>query len=207
MKALDARQTDALTELINISFGLTASKLSEIANSRVLVEPPIIGIHPMEELAKELGLLEPGDVAVVHQAFTGPISGDAMLFLDYEGAVRISNLFVEESLRSSRLDTTTGEIVAEIGNMLLGSCLGVFGNLLDVRISFSVPTLHVESLEPLLTSLSVGADELRHAVIIASSFRVREHKVAGQIAIVLVASSLDRLIDGVELWERSQVKV
>jgi chemotaxis protein CheC len=207
MKAMDARQTDALTELINISFGLTASKLSEIANSRVLVEPPIIGIHPMDDLAKELGLLESGDVAVVHQAFTGPISGDAMLFLDYEGAVRISNLFVEESLRSSRLDPTTGEIVAEIGNMLLGSCLGVFGNLLDVRISFSVPTLHVESLEPLLTSLSVGADELRHAVIIASSFRVREHKVAGQIAIVLGASSLDRLIDGVEVWERSQVKV
>ena len=207
MKALDARQSDALTELINISFGLTASKLSEISNSRVLVEPPIIGIHPMDDLAKELGLLEPGDVAVVHQAFTGPISGDAMLFLDYEGAVRLSNLFVEKSLRSRRLDSATGEILAEIGNMLLGSCLGVFGNLLEVRISFSVPALHLESLEPLLASLSVGDDELRHAVVIATSFRVREHKVAGQIAIVLGASSLDRLIDGVEVWERSQCAV
>jgi chemotaxis protein CheC len=207
MKALDARQTDALTELINISFGLTASKLSEISNSRVLVEPPIIGIHPMDELAKELGFLEPGDVAVVHQAFTGPISGDALLFLDYDDAVRLSNLFVEESLRSARLDPVTGEILAEIGNMLLGACLGVFGNLLEVRISFSVPALHVESLEPLLTSLSAGDDELRHAVVIATSFRVREHKVAGQISIILGASSLDRLIHGVEVWERSQVKV
>ena len=33
VNALDARQTDALTELMNITFGLTASKLSEISRS------------------------------------------------------------------------------------------------------------------------------------------------------------------------------
>jgi chemotaxis protein CheC len=158
----------------------------------------------MDDLAKELGLLEPGDVIVVHQAFTGPISGDALLFLDGEGAVRLTNLFVEEGLRSQSVDTAAGEILVEIGNMLLGSCLGVFGNLLEVRVSFSVPSLHSESLEPLLRSLSIGDDELQYAVVIATSFRVREHKIAGQIAIVLGASSLDRLIDSVEVWERSQ---
>jgi chemotaxis protein CheC len=204
--ALDARQADALTELLNIAYGLTASKLSEISGARVQIDAPIVGIFPLQDLAAELGLLEAGDVAAVHQAFTGSISGDAMLFLDYEGAVRLSNVFVEEGLRSDRLDSNTGEVVTEIGNMLLGACLGVFGNLLEMRISFSVPALHLDSMKPLLTSLSIVGDELRHAIVISTSFDIRKQGVAGQLSIALGASSLERLIQAVGVWEGSQCR-
>lgn len=202
--ALDARQTDALTELINIAFGLTASKLSEISSSRVLIDAPMVSIHPINDVAHEMGLLEAGDVVAVHQTFTGQISGDAMLFLDYEGAVRLSNLLVEEGLRSNRLDASTEEILTEIGNMLLGASLGVFGNLLQVRISFAVPVLHLESLNPLLTTLSIGGDEPWQTVVIATSFRIHEQEVSGQLAIALSTSSLERLIQAVDMWEGSQ---
>ena len=204
MNALDARQTDALTELINIAFGLTAAKLSEISGRRVLLHVPVVGIHPMDDLTKELGSLEAGEVVAVHQAFTGPISGDAILFLDYGGAVRLSNIFVEEGLQSQRLDPFTWEILTEIGNMVLGSCLGVFGNLLEVRVSFSAPMLHLESLKPFLTSLSIDGDEARHGIVMSTSFRIRQHEVAGQLAIALSASSLDRLIQAVGVWDGSQ---
>jgi len=200
---LDARRSDALTELINIAFGLTASKLSEISGSRVLIDSPMVGIYPLEDLAAELGLLEAGDLAAVHQAFTGSISGDAILFLDYEGAVRLSNTFVEEGHRSDRLDANTAEVVTEIGNMLLGACLGVFGNLLEMRISFSVPVLHLDSMKPLLTSLSVSGDELRHAIVISTAFDIRKQGIAGQLSIALGASSLERLIEAVGVWEGS----
>lgn len=205
--ALDARQADALAELINIAFGLSAAKLSEISGARVVIDPPIVGIHSMNDLATELGLLEAGDVAVVHQAFTGSISGDAMLFLDYEGAVRLSNAFVEEGLRSDRLNPTKEEIVTEIGNMLLGACLGVFGNLLEMRISFSVPRLHLESMASLLSSLSIAEDELRHAIVVSASFDIRSQGIVGQLATVMGASSLDRLMQGVRAWEGSQCRV
>ena len=82
MIALTERQTDALTELINIAFGLTASKLSEISGCRVLLDAPIIGIHPMAALAAELRRFVTGPAASVHQVFSGPISGDA---IDYTG--------------------------------------------------------------------------------------------------------------------------
>lgn len=204
MNALDARQTDALTELINIAFGLTAAKLSEISGRRVLVHVPVFGIHPMDDLTKELGSLEAGEVVAVHQAFTGPISGDAVLFLDHGSAVRLSNIFVEEGCRSHRLDPSTWEILTEIGNMLLGSCLGVFGNLLEVRVSFAAPMLHLESLKPLLTRLSMAGDERRHSIVMSTSFRIRQYEVAGQLAIALSESSLERLIQAVEVWEGAQ---
>jgi len=204
---MNAIQTDALTELINIAFGLTAAKLSEISGCRVRIDAPIVGIYPMDALARELTTFVSGPVTSIHQVFSGPISGDAILFLNFEGAVKLSNLFVEEHLRSQHLDSSKGEILTEIGNMLLGACLGVFGNLLEVRVSFSLPKLHLESLEHFLTSLSIGGDELQQAVLIATSFHIREQGVDGRLVIVLGVSSLDRLIQAVERWEASQLPV
>ena len=204
MTALTARQTDALTELINIAFGLTAAKLSEISGHRVAVSAPTIGIHPVHALVRELGPFVSGPAASVHQVFSGPISGDAILLLNYEGSVKLSNLLVEKHLRSERLDATTGEILTEVGNMLLSACLGVFGNLLQVHVTFSIPQLHLNSLEHFLTSISVKGDELRYAVVITSSFNILGQEVDGRLVIVLGVSSLERLIQAVEGWESSQ---
>jgi chemotaxis protein CheC len=204
MITLTERQADALTELVNIAFGLTAAKLSEISGHRVLLDPPIIAIHPIDALARELGLFVTGEVATVHQVFTGPVSGDAILFLNSEGAVKLGNLLVEEHLRSQRFESSTGEILTEVGNMLLGACLGMFGNLLQVHITFSIPRLHLDSLEHFLTSISIGGDELRYAVVITASFNILAQGVDGRIVIVLGVSSLERLIQAVERWEGSQ---
>jgi chemotaxis protein CheC len=201
---LTERQRDALTELVNIAFGLTASKLSEISGNRVVLEAPTIAVHPLDALATELGLFVTGDVATVHQVFTGPVSGDAILFLNYEDAIRLSNLLVEEHLRSQRFDSATGEILTELGNMLLSACLGTFGNLLQVHITFSIPRLNLDSLEHFLDSISIGGDELRYAVVITASFNIREQGVDGRIVIVLGVSSVEKLIQAVERWEDTQ---
>jgi hypothetical protein len=53
MIGLTERQGDALKELVNIAFGLTASKLSEISSRRIVLEVPVVAIHPMVDLASE----------------------------------------------------------------------------------------------------------------------------------------------------------
>jgi chemotaxis protein CheC len=204
MTALNARQADVLTELINIAFGLTAAKLSEISNHRVLLETPTLAIHPMDALARDLGLFVTGEVASVHQVFAGPFSGDAVLLMNYESAVKLSNLFVEEHLQLQRLDSSTGEILAEVGNLLLSACLGVFGNLLQVRVTFSMPRLHLDSLEEFLSSIAIGGDESQDAVAITASFHIREQSVDGRIVVVLDAPSLEQLIQAVERWAGAQ---
>jgi len=204
MIGMTERQTDALKELVNIAFGLTASKLSEISNRRVALEVPVVAIHPMADLARELGKFVTGEVATVHQVFSGPVSGDAILLLNYEGAVKLTNLLVEDKLRSPHFDPSTGEVLTEVGNMLLSACLGVFGNVLQVRITFSVPRLHLDSLGHFLTSITIGNDELQYAVLITASFKIVTQAVDGRIVIVLGVSSLERLIQAVERWEESQ---
>jgi chemotaxis protein CheC len=145
-----------------------------------------------------------GEVATVHQVFTGPLSGDGILFLNHDGAIRLSNLIVDEHLRSQCLDTPTGEIVSEVGNMLLSACLGVFGNVLQVHVTFAVPRLHLDSLSHFLTSITIGDRGLQYAVLITASFKIVDHGVDGRVVIVLGVSSLERLIDAIERWEGSQ---
>jgi chemotaxis protein CheC len=203
--ALNERQSDALAELINVAFGLTASKLSEISGHRVLLEPPTISSHPIEGLANDLDLFAGGEVISIHQVFSGPFSGDAILCLNSEGAVRLSNILLEGSLQSYQLDTSGAEILTEIGNMLLSACLGVFGNLLQLHVSFSVPELHQDLLQQFLDSLMVAGEDLRHAVVINSSFKISQTGVAGRIAIVLSVSSLEKLILAVDQWEGTQI--
>ncbi len=198
---LSEQHKDALTELINISFARTASSLSELTGHRVLLEVPHVSMHPISELGSRLADFIQGDVATVQQLFTGSISGNALLLLNYEGAVELTDLLLpSESRLSHRLDSARSEVLTEIGNILLNACLGMFGNLLHIKVSFSVPRLHLEALDGLLSSIIIGKDELRYALVVSTTFRVRGSSVTGYLMLVLGVASLECLVNAVEVW-------
>ena len=83
---LTTAQQDALVELLNIGFGRAAASLSQLTGHRVLLEVPQVSIHPIGGARR--GAVEGGHggVASVHQIFSGPVAGDALLILDHEAA-------------------------------------------------------------------------------------------------------------------------
>jgi chemotaxis protein CheC len=201
---LSERQIDALGEFINIAFSRTASSLSEITGHRVLLEVPQVEIYPIEEVGTKLARFLPGDVASIHQPFDGAIAGDAFLILNYEGAVKLTDLLTDAAAPQSQLDESSREVLTEVGNILLNACLGMFGNVLHVRVNFSVPNLHLESLDDLIDSVRRERDGLRFAIIVYTSFRIRESAVTGYLVLVLSIISLNRLIEEIEQWETRQ---
>jgi chemotaxis protein CheC len=199
------RQRDAVSELINIAFSRTGAALSELTGHRVLLNAPEVSVHPMKELPEALAKFLPGEVASIHQVFGGPVAGDALLLLNHDGAVHLTDLLTDGSgPPSSRLDESAREVLTEVGNILLNACLGMFGNLLDVRVSFSVPRLHLETLDELLASLIGGDNGPQFALVIYTGFQIRDSSVKGFLVMVLSVSSLDRLMQEVEAWEERQ---
>ena len=91
-------------------------------------------------------------------------------------------------------------MLAEVGNILLNACLGVFGDLLQVRFTFAVPRLHLEALGSMLGTLVIGDDELRHALLAGARFRVRGSEVTGCMVLVLGITSLDLFVTAIEEW-------
>ena len=201
---LTERQSDALSELINIAFARTGAALSELTGHRVLLNPPEVAVYRTEQLSAALAKFVPGDVASIHQVFAGPVAGDALLLLNYDGAVHLTDLLMDETNPSDYLDESAREVLTEVGNILLNACLGMFGNLLNVRVTFSVPRLHLETLDQLIASTTNGKSEMHYALVVYTAFQIRDSSVKGFLVIVLSLGSLDRLIQEVEVWEAKQ---
>lgn len=203
---LTDEQRDALTELINIGFARTAASLSELTGYRVLLEVPQVSIHPIHELFPKLSTFVEGEVATVQQIFTGPVSGNALLLLNYDGALMLTDLLAPEgSFSAHRLDASACEVLTEIGNILLNACLSMFGNLLQISISFSVPRLHLEAIDGLLNSLVIGKEEMRYGMVIYTAFHLRDNAVTGYLVMILSVTSLDSLMTAINQWANIQL--
>ncbi|HEY6802360.1 MAG TPA: hypothetical protein VI306_02170 [Pyrinomonadaceae bacterium] len=197
---LTEQQKDALTELINIAFARTGSALSDLTGHRVLLEPPTVAVHLTSELDNHLARFVPGDVAWIHQVFDGPVAGDALLLLNYDGAVHLTGLLTDQSGNSNRLDESGREVLTEVGNILLNACLGVFGNVLHVHVGFSVPRLRTDSVDQLISWLNEQRDETRYALVVFTKFQIRDSQVNGYLVLVLNMTAFDRLVQEIDNW-------
>lgn len=191
-------QRDALTEVLNIATARTAAALSELTVQRVVLDVPHIVIYPISELVGALSAFVQGEIVTVHQIFSGPVAGDALLLLEHEAAVELTGLMINEHILTKRLDASAREVLTEVGNILLNACMGVFGDLLQVRVSFAVPRLHLDALNAMLHSLMIGQEELQYALVVHTTFRLRDSEVHGYLVIILGVASLDHVIQAVQ---------
>ena len=201
---LTITQQDALVELINIGFGRAGAALSKLTGHRVQLEVPQVAMCPIEEMVDRLRPMLANELATVHQIFFGPVDGDALLVLDQRSAAILKELLTDEPALPLEIDRSAREVVTEIGNILLNACLGTFGNLLKVQVSFSVPHLTLDTLHDVMKSLLINREGLRYALVVHAGFKLRDAEVKGYLVIVLSVASLDRLIRSVEEWEHRE---
>src|SRR5690349_5869320 len=131
---LTAAHQDALTELINIGYGRAAASLSQLTRRRITLEVPRIGVYAIDKAAAALREVMHGEVASVHQLFSGPVAGHALLLLDHNAALTLNSLLLDQKQPSAELHQAEREVLTEVGNILLNACLGVFGNVLHVQM-------------------------------------------------------------------------
>jgi chemotaxis protein CheC len=151
---LNESQKDALTELINIGYARAAGALSELTGHRISLEVPQVAIHLISEIAPLLQKVITGEVASVNQVFDGPIAGNAILLLDKSAALLLNRLLTDRP-GAHELDSAAREVITEVGNIVLNACLGVFGNLLQVQVKFTVPSLQIEAVQQVVRSITV----------------------------------------------------
>jgi chemotaxis protein CheC len=186
-------ESDALNELFNIGLHRAAASLSDLTGKRVVVDLPRLWVCSMTELKDRLLEVVQGDLATVHQFFGGAIAGDAVLLLEYEKAVMLADMMTSGDVAlGGRLDQSAREVIAEIGNVVLSSCLGAFGNVLQVAVSFSVPRIHIESLDGMMRSVVIGQDQgIPYALVAATRFTLSGLEISGYLIVVIGVKSLE----------------
>lgn len=201
---LTAVQQDTLTELINIGYARAAGALSDLTGHRISLEVPRVAIHMIDEITPLLQGVVTGEVASVNQVFGGSIAGNAVLLLDKSAAVLLNRLLTDRP-EAKELDAAGREVITEVGNIVLNACLGVFGNLLQVQVTFTVPELHVDNVQAVLASIKINDMELNYALMIHTRFYLRASDVSGYLVIILGVTSLERLLLELKKWEERQL--
>lgn len=200
MKELSDFQSDALNELFNIGLHRAAASLSEITAQRVVVDLPRLWVCPVNELQLHLVDLVDGDLATVHQIFRGEFAGDAVLLLEYDKAAILAALLTENDAAATGLiDESAREVLTEVGNIVLSACLGAFGNVLDVSVSFSVPRMQIATLQGMLRSMVLDdRDEVQYALLAATHFRLSQQDIGGYLIVILGINSISKAIRALE---------
>jgi chemotaxis protein CheC len=195
---LTETQKDALTELINIGFSKSAASLSELTGHRIFLGVPEVKLLPIDELAKVLSGIVIDRIVTVHQIFNGPISGDAMLILNQNDSKKLVNLLLDQDGADSLTDSSMRDVLSEVGNILLNSCLGMFGNILKIRITFTVPQLQLETLDNLIRTITIDNIEISYALMVSMEFRLKDKSISSYLVLVLGITSLEQLLLEIE---------
>ena len=201
---LSTSQQDTLTELINIGYARAAGALSDLTGHRITLAVPEVAIHEIEKITPLLQEVIDGEITSVNQFFGGSITGNAILLLDKSAALLLNRLLTDRP-QAGTLDESAREVIIEVGNIVLNACLGVFGNLLQVQMSFSVPHLQVDDVEHIMRSIRIQDQTFRYAMMIHTRFHLRASDVSGYLVIILGMTSLERVLVELRKWEEREL--
>lgn len=197
-KILNEDEAQVLQEIMNIAFGQSAADLTEVIDTHVLLSVPYISILPVSELPDYIKnhIKDYSRVSVMEQKFWGKFKGDALLIFS-SGAgkelISILHQIGEGNYESDPMDVLERETLMEVGNILIGACVGKLSELLKDIVTYTPPTVLVEKqYEEAVPSESYASDD-RTAIILKTDFNFEEGNVSGFLFLVASNESIQWL--------------
>jgi len=180
-------ETDTLQEIMNIAFGRAASDLAEYIDIFVVLSPPNIKVLQSFDLPSYLNneLKDYDKISVVEQNFWGKFKGNAFLVFPSGTGKRMISLFNSENkiFESEPSYELEKETFLEIGNILIGACIGKIAELLGDVTTYSPPRVVVEnSLRGVVYDNLSDPDNL--AIVLRTVFEFNEKNISGYMFIL-----------------------
>ena len=184
---ITAEETDTLQEIMNIAFGRAASDLAEYIDIFVVLSPPHIKVLQAFDLPSYLNneLKDYDKISVVEQNFWGKFKGNAFLVFPSGTGKRMISLFNSENkiFESEPSYELEKETFLEIGNILIGACIGKIAELLGDVTTYSPPRVVVENgLRGVVYDNISDPDNL--AIVLRTVFEFNEKNVSGYMFIL-----------------------
>lgn len=188
-EVFSSEEKDILQEIMNIGFGNATADLAEIIDIFVELSVPDIKVIDVGGLPDYIvtHIKTYDDTTVIDQKFFGDFTGSGLLILPMKAARQLMELIVDSDLEirpSSHqpMDTLEKEFLIEIGNILIGACVGKISELLDTFATYSQPQVVSESLEEYKTYINSLAPN-QAAIVMKTVFKFEEKDLSGLLLI------------------------
>lgn len=183
---ITTEETDLMQEIMNIAFGRAAADLAEYIDIFVLLSPPDVILLQASDLPAYINseIRDCDKVSVVEQSFWGKFKGNAYLIFPSGTGKRISSILGsgEELFTSEPANEMEKETFLEIGNILIGACIGKIAELLGDFSTYSPPRVVVEKSRDIVSSSMTAPGNV--AIVLRTIFEFNEKNISGYLFIV-----------------------
>jgi chemotaxis protein CheC len=188
---LDELELDALTEVVNIGVSRAAASLRDMVGEQVFLSVPSVAITSPSRAAELIGERETSVLVAVRQGFQGEFSGSALLIFPEKKSLELVRAVAGTHLSLEDILELEQEALAEIGNIILNGCMAAIANLLQRRLTISLPEIVTGSAEELFQK---SPSLLRDVVLfIHINFNVKGRELSGYVAMVMDLPALESL--------------
>lgn len=137
--AISQEQQEALQEITNIGMGQAGDSIARVLGEFVELSVPQIRILDADEIPAAITTLAGSGVAsAVRQAFVGELRGEAIVVFAEHSAPDLAELLCFDDAVDG---PAAKELLLDLGNVLVGACVGGIAELLRSEIGFSAPSL------------------------------------------------------------------
>jgi len=201
---LTSEEIEILQEIMNIAFGKSAADLADVIDTQVVLNIPFTSVMQVDELPDYIRSLvkDYNNVSIIEQHFWGRFTGDALLvFSSGSGKELITMLQHGEQTNwmSDSIEILERETLMEVGNILIGACIGKVAELLNDFVTYTPPMIVLEKYyEDAISSSQFDPDKT--AIVLKTDFSFTDGNVSGFLFLVTGNESIQWLKDALKTF-------
>lgn len=193
LDTISEEEKEILQEIMNIAFGKAAADLAEVINIFVVLSVPYIQMLKAQDLPEYLKtqVSEYDRISIVEQNFWGNFKGSAFLVFQASAGRELVSLFGDDSgeFGAESIEALEKETLMEVGNILIGACVGKLSELLGDAVTYSPPRVVTENTPNDAIPANIFESD-SSAIVLKTVFCFNERNVNGFMFLVTSHDSI-----------------
>lgn len=193
MYSFSELELDALAEAFNLALGEAAATFSAIVREEIELSVPTIEILSREELTQRLEQGRPQGsterLCLINQHFDakGMFQTDALLLFPEMGSLEIVRRMLGDDTPIQHITELEQDALAEIGNIIINSCMSSLASLFATEMIGSLPRLQSRTAATLLDDKDSG-----DVILVARiGMKMAAYDLAGYVLFVMNLPSIE----------------
>ena len=193
---------DALSELINISYGTATATIADLFDNFATLQVPSVEVTRLENIGKKVleGFVT-DDIYMATQNFFGEFHGEILFFIDSNSSLNMHSALwhIDRDVFEKELpDNEIKGSIIEVCNILTATCLGTLAELLKTENTFSPPKIEKGISKQVFHS--VHQKQYEHIISIQTILEFQDVHVLGKLCILISEPVFDWLVGALDTF-------
>ena len=194
LQQLNEMYVDVLREIGNIGAGNATTAVSQMLNTKIEMNVPIVKLLPVEENGSVMGDEEHKFVGIF-LGVEGDINGSMMFLMDMTSAHQMVNrLMMRDPDYAGDFDEMDQSAMREIGNIIASSYLSALSGLTGLYISPTVPFLAVDMAAAILSVPAVQFGMMGDQALLIETEFGDDKKLSGYYILMPEEDSYEKIL-------------